>query len=251
MARAAEEASTPAPAATPAKAPPTVAEREADYQARMAAEQKAAADKKIVDSNRANCDAAAKNKALLDSGQPVRGEGNAMMAKDAKAKESAAMATILKGCNASGIGGGIHRLGAFAERIDHAVGDHAEHRADQLLQDDVGEFVVHVEVDLARVGAQGFEAPRGLQHLERAIDQVHLHLHRAHVAVLGGEALLDAMEIDADLRDQLVALALDDFHRVTPRQELGIVLDLGDEVEHLFCAIAQTSRTFANATTVV
>jgi hypothetical protein len=98
MARPAEEAATPAPAAAPAKAPPTLAEREADYKARMAAEQKAAADKKIADSNRANCDTAAKNKALLDSGQPVRGAGNTFMAQDAKAKESANMAAILKGC---------------------------------------------------------------------------------------------------------------------------------------------------------
>jgi hypothetical protein len=98
MARPATEAAAPAPAATPANAPPTLAEREADYKKRMAAEQKAATDKKIVDSNRANCAAAAKNKALLDSGRPVRGDGNGLLAQDAKAKESAAMATILKDC---------------------------------------------------------------------------------------------------------------------------------------------------------
>jgi hypothetical protein len=34
------------------------------------------------------------------------------------------------------------------------------------------------------------------QHLERAVDQVHLHLGRALVVVGGGEALLDAVEID-------------------------------------------------------
>lgn len=98
MARPAEEAAAPAPVATPTKASLTLAEREADYKKRKAADEKAASDKKIVDGNRANCAAAAKNKAVLDSGQPVRGEGNAFLSQEAKAKESASMATILKDC---------------------------------------------------------------------------------------------------------------------------------------------------------
>jgi hypothetical protein len=99
MALPATEAAAPAPAPTPVKAPPTLAEREADYKKRHAdADDKAATDKKIADTKRTNCEAAAKNKAVLESGGTVRGPGNAVLAEADKAKELANMAAILKDC---------------------------------------------------------------------------------------------------------------------------------------------------------
>jgi hypothetical protein len=62
---------------------------------------------------------------------------------------------------------------------------------------------------------------------------------RALVVVRGREALLDAMKINLQGRDELVIGAFDDVHATTPGKELGIIFDFGNEVEHLFCAIAK------------
>jgi hypothetical protein len=47
------------------------------------------------------------------------------------------------------------------------------------------------------------------------------------------------VKIDADLCHQFIVGALDDFYSIAPGQKLGIILDFGDQIEHLFCAIAE------------
>src|SRR5450830_289037 len=68
----------------------------------------------------------------------------------------------------------IDGLRALAEGIDHAVGDHAEHGADDLFQHPAGKLVVQVQFNLAGVVAQGFEGPDAVKGLERTVDQLHL-----------------------------------------------------------------------------
>lgn len=98
MVRPSPQASAPD---APAKAAPSLAEREADYKKRHAAtdesDKKAAAEKKAADSQRVSCEAAARNKAQLDTGRRLRVEGSVMTEED-KAKEQARIATILKDC---------------------------------------------------------------------------------------------------------------------------------------------------------
>lgn len=86
-----------------ASAPTPLAEREADYQKRRAAtdasEQKAAREEKMAEAKRANCAAAARNKAQLETGRRVRGPDNVVMSEADKAREQAQIAAILKDCN--------------------------------------------------------------------------------------------------------------------------------------------------------
>lgn len=94
----------PAPAAADAK--PTLADREADYRKRHAAaddaDKKAAADKKVADARRANCQAAVANKAQVETGRRLRwdvpGRANEIMTEDDKAREIARADAALKDC---------------------------------------------------------------------------------------------------------------------------------------------------------
>ena len=79
---------------------------------------------------------------------------------------------------------GLRALGARLHVVQpgkSACPFHRHHGADELFEDNARELVLHVEVDLAGVGAQRLEAPRGLQHLEGTVDEVHLHLGRTLV----------------------------------------------------------------------
>ena len=98
----------PAPAAAavaPAKAAPTLAEREADYQKRRAQgqedEKKAAIAKKDADDRRANCAAANRDKAQLESGRRLRTQQNIVMTEQEKAQEQANVARVLNDCKAA------------------------------------------------------------------------------------------------------------------------------------------------------
>lgn len=86
----------------PAKMPPTLAEREADYAKRKAqaadSASKAAAEKQVADAKQARCGTAAKNKAQLASGQRVITSKNADMSEAEKARELANANAILKEC---------------------------------------------------------------------------------------------------------------------------------------------------------
>ena len=95
----------PTPVATDA-ARPTLADREADYRKRHAAaddaDKKAAADKKVADAKRANCQAAVANKAQVETGRRLRwdvpGRANDVMTEDDKAREIARADAALKDC---------------------------------------------------------------------------------------------------------------------------------------------------------
>ena len=104
--RGSQPASDPAPAtvaaATPAQAPPTLADREADYRKRHALaeanDKKAATAAKDADAKRASCEAASRNKAQLDTGRRLRSEQNVVMTEEDKAREQANIARVLKEC---------------------------------------------------------------------------------------------------------------------------------------------------------
>jgi hypothetical protein len=49
--------------------------------------------------------------------------------------------------------------------------------------------------------------------------------------------LLDALEIDVDLRFHAVFVVLAYLNASTPRQEIRVIGDIGDEVEHLLCRV--------------
>lgn len=95
--------SMPAPAA---KAGPSLDEREADYRKRHAAadqaEQKMAADQQLAAAKRANCAAAAANKAQIETGRRLRrdaaGGSNDVMTEADKASEIARADAALKDC---------------------------------------------------------------------------------------------------------------------------------------------------------
>lgn len=92
----------PAAAGATAKTPPTLAERELDYRKRREesekAAAKAAAEKTSADNKRANCDAAARNKQLLQSGRVVLTETNAAMQESDRARRMADSEQVLKDC---------------------------------------------------------------------------------------------------------------------------------------------------------
>ncbi|MDQ2823516.1 MAG: DUF4124 domain-containing protein [Pseudomonadota bacterium] len=94
---------SPAPASTlPVKAPPNLAEREADYAKRKQqatdSVTKAAADKQVADAKQARCTTAANNKAQLGSGQRVLTDKNVAMSDAEKARELVSANAILKDC---------------------------------------------------------------------------------------------------------------------------------------------------------
>jgi hypothetical protein len=95
----------PSATAAPVKPAPTLAEREADYRKRHAAsdeaDKKAAADRKLADDKRANCQLAARDKAELDTGRRVRSDptgANTIMTEDDKAKQLARDTAVLNDC---------------------------------------------------------------------------------------------------------------------------------------------------------
>lgn len=96
--------SMPTPAT--AKPAPTLEEREADYRKRHAAadeaDKKAGADQKLAEAKRANCAAAAANKAQVETGRRLRwdvaGAPNNVMTEEDKAKEIARADAALKDC---------------------------------------------------------------------------------------------------------------------------------------------------------
>jgi hypothetical protein len=103
MARPAPTAdAAPAPEIPAAKAAPTLAEREMDYNKRQAKaavnEKKAAADKQLADTKRTQCKNAADAKAILDSGRPTVKADGAPMSDADRARESANAASVLKDC---------------------------------------------------------------------------------------------------------------------------------------------------------
>lgn len=99
---AAASAPPPAEAAAPAKGAPTLAEREADYRKRKALTQendkKAITEKTNAEVKRANCDTAARNKAQLESGRPVRGADDSFLNEQGRARELADSIQTLKDC---------------------------------------------------------------------------------------------------------------------------------------------------------
>src|SRR5262245_47071404 len=64
----------------------------------------------------------------------------------------------------------VDLLGAAREGIDHAVGHLREQRFEHGAQRAAREFELHRELDLARLGAERLEAPRGREAAERALD---------------------------------------------------------------------------------
>ena len=98
----APDGAAPAAPTPPARMPPTLAEREADYAKRKAqaadSANKAAAEKQVADAKQARCSTAAKNKAQLASGQRVLTSKNVDMSAAEKARELATADSILKEC---------------------------------------------------------------------------------------------------------------------------------------------------------
>jgi len=84
------------------KAAPTLAEREADYRKRHAdaeaSDKKASAEKDKADAKRAQCDAAMRVKAQLETGRRLRTEQNVPMTEEEKAREMATADKTLKDC---------------------------------------------------------------------------------------------------------------------------------------------------------
>jgi hypothetical protein len=102
-ATAAAEASASASAP---KAPPTLAERNADYKKRATekakAEEKEKEDERIKKGNKENCDAAKSYKASLDSGERIKDRGadgeNTFMSDERRAAEARKVRDLLAQC---------------------------------------------------------------------------------------------------------------------------------------------------------
>lgn len=90
------------PAPTTAKPAPTLEEREADYRKRHVAadeaDKKSAADRKLADAKRANCQAAVADKAQIETGRRLHRDGTGIMTEDDKAREVARADAVLKDC---------------------------------------------------------------------------------------------------------------------------------------------------------
>lgn len=98
----ADAEAAPAAAESAAKAPPTVAERELDYRKRREEADKAAAKTALEQSNadkrRANCDAAARNKQVLQTSTVVLTETRATMSDSDRARRLADSEQTLRDC---------------------------------------------------------------------------------------------------------------------------------------------------------
>ncbi|CAM2159520.1 hypothetical protein PT2222_50358 [Paraburkholderia tropica] len=129
-------------------------------------------------------------------------------------------------------------VGTLDERIDKGVRDVMEHRPDDLFENDVRKLVMQREFDLAGIGAQRREAPGARELLERTVRELHIDTFRACLRVARGEVLLDTLEVDVDLRLHTGFVLATNLDAAAPRQEVGVVVDVGDEVEHLFRRMA-------------
>ncbi|CAN0621717.1 protein of unknown function [Burkholderia multivorans] len=110
----------------------------------------------------------------------------------------------------------------------------AEDRPDDFLEQDARKLVVQRELDLARVRAQRREAPVAGELAERAVRELHVDARRALLRIARREVLLDALEADVDPRLHAGLVLAADLYAAAPRQEIRVIGNVGDEVEHLF-----------------
>ena len=92
-----------------------------------------------------------------------------------------------------------------------------------------------MNLDLAALAVgQVAEPPLVGQMPERAVDQRRIDPERSTVkADIGGKALADHLKPDHQVGDHVRVGLLADARGDAPGQEFGVVLDVGDEVEHL------------------
>src|SRR5258708_7940382 len=136
----------------------------------------------------------------------------------------------------------IDALGSPHERIDEGMGNVTEHGSDQPGQHRRGELIVQFELDLASGGSEGKKPPRPAEPTKRALSQLDGDPLRAVVAVGGNEMRGHAVVVDVETGQRLLGSALEDGRAAAPRQELRIVFDGRDELEHLLRAVGDEHR---------
>ncbi len=89
------------------------------------------------------------------------------------------------------------------------------------------------ELDLAGIGPQWRKTPVTGELLERPVEKLHIDAGRPFLLVARGEMLPDALEIDVDLCFHVTFVMVANVDAAAPRQKIGVIGDIGDEIEHL------------------
>jgi hypothetical protein len=90
------------------------------------------------------------------------------------------------------------------------------------------------ELDLASILAQRNEIPIASELLERPVGKHHVDPGRTLVLVVRREMLVYPFEADVDPRIHAMFVLAGDLDAAAPWQEVGVVVDIGHEVEHPF-----------------
>ena len=77
-----------------------------------------------------------------------------------------------------------------------------------------------------------------MNFLKGPSSELHIDTGRPLLRVARREMLLDSLEVDVDLRFHAGLVLTANLDAAAPGQEIGVVGDIGDEVEHLFRRMA-------------
>ena len=129
-------------------------------------------------------------------------------------------------------GGTVDFACAFVEGADHAADRLVEHHADRSLENAAAEFEIHEEIHFATL-RMGEEFPLVVQVAERAGFVAHFYA----LGPLEGDAAREGFakwaEANGEVGDQVALGAAADARGDSPREELRILGDIGDQVEEL------------------
>ena len=134
---------------------------------------------------------------------------------------------------------------ALDKGIDQAAGDFVKQGADQSPKDIV-KVVVQIEFNAASpLTLKGVKIPHAGEMLEGPLNQLKADLFIELMGIAGGEGLFKAPNGHADLSGHAIGMRLQDAALVAPRQELGVTLDIGDQVIH-FLSTEPNENGFMN-----
>jgi hypothetical protein len=131
---------------------------------------------------------------------------------------------------------GIDLFSALDKGVDQAARDFVKQGANQSSKD-ILKVVLQIEFNAASpLALQGMKIPHAREILEGSLDQLKADLFVQNVHIAGGEGLFKAPDGHANLSSYAIGMRLQDAAFFAPRQELGVTLDIGDQVVHFLCA---------------
>src|SRR5450631_1582153 len=96
---------------------------------------------------------------------------------------------------------------------------------------------MEVELDLAGRRCEGAEPPSPIELAKGSVTQPDNDALRRLVAIGGREMRPYSVKVDLDPRYEHVRRSFENGRAAAPRQEIGVVLDPFDQIEHLLRAM--------------